>query len=131
MVRGVQSNASGGFRARIRDARGQWALMQASTLIGGGDDDQIAVTIDPMAGDQLTGILLTAYGLSPREREVCREVLAGHPTSYIAQHLYVTPNTVQDHLKSVFSKMGVRSRGELVARLHPEPVGADGSVPDI
>jgi DNA-binding CsgD family transcriptional regulator len=126
MVRGVQSNASGGFRARIRDARGQWALMQASTLIGGGDDDQVAVTIDPVGGEQLTGMLLTAYGLSPREREVCQEVIAGHPTTHIAQHLYVTPNTVQDHLKSVFAKTGVRSRGELVARLQPQPVAADG-----
>jgi DNA-binding CsgD family transcriptional regulator len=119
LARGVQSSASGGFRARIRDARGQWALMQASTLIDGDGDDQIAVTIDAVAGEQLTGMLLTAYGLSPREREVCQEVIAGHPTTHIAQHLYVTPNTVQDHLKSVFAKMGVRSRGELVARLQP------------
>jgi DNA-binding CsgD family transcriptional regulator len=121
MARGVLSSASGGFRARIRDGRGQWALMQASTLMGGGEDDQIAVTIAPAAGEQLIGLLLTAYGLSPREREVCREVIAGHPTAQIAQHLYVTPNTVQDHLKSVFAKMGVRSRGELVARLQPQP----------
>jgi DNA-binding CsgD family transcriptional regulator len=119
MARGVRSSATGGFRARIRDARGQWALMQASTLIDGEGDDQIAVTIDAVAGEQLTGMLLTAYGLSPREREVCQEVIAGHPTTHIAQHLYVTPNTVQDHLKSVFAKMGVRSRGELVARLQP------------
>lgn len=127
MVRGVQSTASGGFRARIRDGRGQWALMQASTLIDGEGDDQVAVTIDAVAGEQLTGMLLTAYGLSRREREVCQEVIAGHPTTDIAQHLYVTPNTVQDHLKSVFAKMGVRSRGELVARLQPQPVSADGS----
>lgn len=120
MVRGVLSSPAGGFRARIRDGRGQWALMQASTLIGGEGDDQIAVTIDPVAGDQLVGMLLTAYGLSPREREVCREVIAGHPTTHIAQHLYVTPNTVQDHLKSVFAKTGARSRGELVARLQPQ-----------
>lgn len=119
MARGAQGTPSGGFRARIRDSRGQWALMQASTLIDGEGDDQIAVTIEPVAGEQLVGMLLTAYGLSPREREVCREVIAGHPTTHIAQHLYVTPNTVQDHLKSVFAKTGARSRGELVARLQP------------
>ncbi|HYI32317.1 MAG TPA: LuxR C-terminal-related transcriptional regulator [Glaciibacter sp.] len=127
MARGVQSSASGGFRARIRDAQGQWALMRASTLIDREGGDQIVVTIDAVAGEQLTGMLLTAYGLSPREKEVCREVIAGHPTTHIAQHLYVSTNTVQDHLKSVFAKTGVRSRGELVARLQPQSFAADGS----
>lgn len=127
MARGVQSTASGSFRARIRDGRGQWALMQASPLIGGEDGDQIGVSIDPAAGEQLIGMLLVAYGLSPREREVCHEVLAGHPTAHIAAHLSVTPNTVQDHLKSVFAKMGVRSRGELAARLQPHPIAPDNS----
>lgn len=127
MARGVQGTASGGFRARIRDGRGQWAFMQASPLIGGEDGDQIGVSIDPAAGGQLIGMLLLAYGLSPREREVCREVIAGHPTADIAAHLSVTANTVQDHLKSVFAKMGVRSRGELAARLQPRSIAPDNS----
>jgi hypothetical protein len=66
MARGVQSTASGGFRARISDGRGQWAFMQASPLIGGEDGDQIGVSIDPAAGGQLISMLLMAYGLSPR-----------------------------------------------------------------
>jgi DNA-binding CsgD family transcriptional regulator len=66
-------------------------------------------------------MLFAAYGLSPRERDVCREVMAGHPTADIASNLFVSQNTVQDHLKSAFAKVGVRSRGELVARLQPRP----------
>jgi DNA-binding CsgD family transcriptional regulator len=54
-----------------------------------------------------------------RERDICREVMAGHSTSDIAGRLFISSNTVQDHLKSVFGKVGVRSRGELVARLRP------------
>ncbi|MDQ3824440.1 MAG: hypothetical protein M3319_14560 [Actinomycetota bacterium] len=49
----------------LRDARGQWATLQASSLIGG-DDDQIAVAIEPAAGNRLIGLLLRAYGLIAR-----------------------------------------------------------------
>jgi hypothetical protein len=59
MAVGSRAPASGGFRARLRDVRGQRAVFQASPLIGG-DDDQIAVTIEPAAGDQLIGLLLRA-----------------------------------------------------------------------
>jgi DNA-binding CsgD family transcriptional regulator len=61
-----------------------------------------------------------ADGLTAREREVCREVIAGHSTADMASRLFISSNTVQDHLKSIFAKVGVRSRGELVARLRPD-----------
>ncbi|WP_323961024.1 helix-turn-helix transcriptional regulator [Arthrobacter sp. JZ12] len=118
MVQGLRSNSADGFRATLRDGHGQWAHMEASPLTGE-DDGQIAVVITPATGAQLTGMLLAAYGLSARERAICLEVMAGSPTRHIARHLSVTPNTVQDHLKSVFAKTGVTSRGELVARLQP------------
>jgi DNA-binding CsgD family transcriptional regulator len=128
MASGARATASGGFRARLRDARGQWAILEASPLIGG-DEDQVAVTIEPATGDQLLGLLLMAYGLTTRERDISREVIAGHSTTDIAARLFISTNTVQDHLKSVFAKLGVRSRGELVARLRPNAVTARASQP--
>jgi DNA-binding CsgD family transcriptional regulator len=122
MAVGARTAASGGFRARLRDAHGRWAVLQASPLIGG-DDDEIAVSIDPATGEQLIGLLLLGYGLTSRERDICREVVAGYSTTEIAAHLFISAHTVQDHLKSVFAKVGVRSRGELVARLRPDPSG--------
>lgn len=116
---GARTAASGSFRARLRDAHGQWAILHASPLIGG-DDGQVAVTIESATGDQLIGLLLAAYGLTARERDICREVIAGHSTADIAGRLFISTHTVQDHLKSVFVKVGVRSRGELVARLRPD-----------
>ena len=118
MASGARGAASGGFSARIRDAQGQWAALTASPLLGEGTDE-VAVVIEPVSGDQLVGLLLAAYGLSPREREVCHEVMAGRSTADIAAQLFISVNTVQDHLKSIFAKVAVRSRGELVARLRP------------
>jgi len=59
-----------------------------------------------------------AYGLTDRERKVTALVAQGLSTNAIAQRLYLAPYTVQDHLKSIFERVGVGSRGELVARLY-------------
>ena len=36
MASGARASTTGGFRARLRDAYGQWAVLEASPLIGGG-----------------------------------------------------------------------------------------------
>ncbi|MFJ1760012.1 LuxR C-terminal-related transcriptional regulator [Amycolatopsis sp. NPDC088138] len=116
VVVGARAAASGTFRARVRDAHGGWILLHASRLVPD-DDGETAVTIERASGAELLGVLLAAYGLTGRERDVCREVLAGRSTSDIAARLAISAHTVQDHLKSVFGKVSVRSRGELTAKL--------------
>lgn len=121
MAAGARASVTGTFQARLRDGGGHWALLQASPLLG--DADEVAVTIEPASGERLMGLLLAAYGLTLRERDICAEVMAGHSTAEIAGRLFISANTVQDHLKSIFAKVDVRSRGELVARLRPDPEG--------
>ena len=66
---------------------------------------------------ELLPLLLPAYGLTLQERRVTELVCRGLSTIEIARQLHVTTNTVQDHLKSIFSKSGVHSRRQLVATL--------------
>ncbi|HLJ82414.1 MAG TPA: helix-turn-helix transcriptional regulator, partial [Ktedonobacterales bacterium] len=58
-----------------------------------------------------------AYDLSMRESEVMQSVLRGLSTAEMAATFQISSNTVQDHLKAIFEKVGVRSRRELVGQL--------------
>jgi DNA-binding CsgD family transcriptional regulator len=62
-------------------------------------------------------LILSSYGLSPGERAIVELALAGRSTKQMAAELVISPHTVQDRLKGVFEKVGVRSRRDLVARL--------------
>ena len=55
--------------------------------------------------------------LSPREREVLDELIRGHYNKNIADHLGITPRTVEFHRANIFEKMGVSSAVELAHKL--------------
>lgn len=102
---------------RIRGRSGRWLSVHASPLSGGPYAAPLAVTLHPAPSADVAELLLLAYGLTPRERDVLARVVAGLPSRAIAMELHITAATVQDHLKSVFAKTGVRSRRELVATI--------------
>ena len=55
--------------------------------------------------------------LTPREAEVLTHLVSGKRSPAIAQKLHISPNTVRNHLKSVFRKLGVTSQTQLIERM--------------
>jgi DNA-binding NarL/FixJ family response regulator len=79
-----------------------------------------AVTIHPAGVRAVLGIICRAYGLTAREREVVELIAEGLDTNDdIAKRLYISPYTVQDHLKSTFEKVGVNSPPATHGRSRP------------
>jgi DNA-binding CsgD family transcriptional regulator len=66
---------------------------------------------------EIARLIVQAYALSRRESEIVQLVAQGQSTSQIATTFHITANTVQDHLKAIFDKVGVRSRRELISQL--------------
>lgn len=100
-------------RVRARTGTGRWALVEASRLDGGAAG--FAVTMRAAGIEDVLGLVSRASGLTPRERELVALLLEGLDTRELGQRLFISRHTVQDHLKSVFLKLGVRSRRELVS----------------
>jgi DNA-binding CsgD family transcriptional regulator len=109
--------------SRILSRSGTWVVLHGASLVSG-RARRVAVIVEPAHPARIAPLLMSIYGLTDREQEVTRLVLQGNSTAEIAQRLVVSAHTVQQHLKSIFDKTGVRSRRDLVGKVffaHYEP----------
>ncbi len=53
--------------------------------------------------------------LTEREREMLRLVAHDRSSKAIAQHLFLSPSTVNQHMTAVFNKLGVDTRAQTAA----------------
>ena len=102
---------------RVRGRSGRWITLRATTLDRATGPADVVITFEATAGADISGLTLAARGLTAREQEVAGLVLQGASTRAIAAALHLSPHTVQDHLKGIFSKLGVNSRRDMVAQL--------------
>ena len=102
--------------ARIRTRAGRWLLAHA-TMLDGRLPGRVAVILEAARPAEIAPLIVEAYGLSQRERQITELLLQGASTSEMAGRLRLSPLTVQDHLKAIFEKMAVRSRREVASRI--------------
>ncbi len=109
------SRSSAKLTTRLRGRSGRWVRIHVSPMDG--ERENVAVTIDSARAGDLVPILLDSYGLTTREVDIVLALCQGFSTKEIAAECTISVHTVRDHLKAIFEKSGVNSRGELVAKL--------------
>jgi DNA-binding CsgD family transcriptional regulator len=109
-----QPRATASVRLRTKD--GAWAMLDGATL-DGESEREVAVTLRAASSDEVLDILSRAYCLTLRETQISRQLVNGLSTRQAAERLHIAPFTVKHHLKAIFAKVGVSTRGELVSAL--------------
>lgn len=104
--------------ARLSTRRGWWLTLQATRVED--EPGTTAVIVDLARPAEVADVLLDAYQLTSRQREVLKLLLAGRSATQIARQLDISTHTTNDHLKAIYRRTGVRSRSELAALLQAE-----------
>lgn len=107
--------------AQVRTVSQGWLHVHATCLDGpDAPGNSVAVVITPAQPPDLMPLLALGYRLTHREQDVLQFLARGMSTAEMTQQLGISPHTVRDHIKSLFGKVGVSSRAELVARIFAE-----------
>lgn len=70
---------------------------------------------DALSFEEKAGVVASVYELTPRESEIMLQFAKGRSSSFIAEQLFVSNNTIRSHISHVYSKCGVHSRQELIS----------------
>lgn len=104
------------FSTVIGVADGRWLAVHGTPLGPG----RVAIMLTSATPADLFGVVVAGAGLSPREVEVTRLICRGHSDAEIASLLHISPHTAHDHVRAVRTKLGVRSRAEVAAKVFAE-----------
>jgi DNA-binding CsgD family transcriptional regulator len=99
-------------RAAARDPLGQAIALSrraGATALALQAETELAITGSRRRSDSLWG----PEALTPSERRVAELAIEGLTTREMAESLFVTPKTVEFHLRHIYQKLGVNSRDKL------------------
>lgn len=111
-------------RARRRREAGEQLRLALKHFRHSGADLFVARTtaeLAPLSGSGAVDSAPRRLDLTTQEHTIARLAAAGRTNSEIAANLFISPNTVDYHLRKVFQKLGVSSRRQLSDRLTPTP----------
>jgi len=115
-VRAARHGGGADGNAITVPGRDGWITLHAS-LPGPANDGRVAVVLERAGSARSATLRLETFGATAREREVATLLARGLSRAELAETLVVSPHTVEDHVKSLYEKLGVASRQELVARV--------------
>lgn len=103
--------------ARVHLAGGRWLTLRAARIghRQPAHDADIAVTIENSSHSDRADLFARAHCLSGRESELLGHLVTGSDTRDLARLMFLSEHTVQDHLKSIFTKASVRNRRTLLS----------------
>ena len=120
----TRAHLSDGFWLTLRAARLAADPPESGSLSPG--RGHIVVTIEEASATERLELYARAVGLTAREYELLGWLAAGSDTRAMARQMSLSEHTIQDHLKSIFTKTGARDRVTLLSRA----LGTRGSLHD-
>jgi DNA-binding NarL/FixJ family response regulator len=106
--------------ARTHLAGGFWLTLRAARLTSGpkpgASAAAIAVTIEEASAADRLDLFGRAFALSAREQELLSLLATGSDTRAMARQMSLSEHTVQDHLKSIFTKTRAHDRVTVLSR---------------
>ncbi|CAM5706297.1 response regulator transcription factor [Streptomyces griseorubiginosus] len=106
-------------RSRLHLADGLWLTLSAARIADVMPTDRrhsIAVTLEETCPAERLALFARCFALSPREVDVLHHLAKGGDSHTVAHRLCLSEHTVQDHLKSIFTKTSTNNRVMLLAR---------------
>lgn len=111
------SGTEAGVSVRTQTTDRQWLDMHAAPLHGGAPGHDVVITLAAANPARISSLMMRAYTLSARERQVASLLLDGRSPAEIARDLHLSLHTVKDHMRAVFRKTRSHSRPQLTSRL--------------
>jgi DNA-binding CsgD family transcriptional regulator len=105
-------------QARVHLGAGARLTLRADRVAGeeSVENRDIVVTMEASSPSEQRDIFSRSHALTGREDQLLRHLAEGVDTRTVARLMSISEHTVQDHLKSVFTKTSTSSRRELLAK---------------
>src|SRR5207247_1866678 len=97
-IRAQPDWAAAGSRLMLGDG----SILAIHAAAVSGTDDTVAVIVERARPAEVSALLVAAYGLTPRQRDVLGQILLGRSMTRLARSLGISEHTAQDHRKAIY-----------------------------